>query len=130
MLLSIAYVSRPLCRFTDLELVNLWECAHENNEQSGITGGLYYDGHVFFQVLEGDSSKLWPLLGRIRRDPRHSDLEVLVENDIASPSFRFWPVKFIDGRASIRLQEKFSLESLGSMRVADLNSNVFKLAML
>lgn len=130
MLLSIAYVSRPLRRFTNLELACLWEQAHENNEQSGITGGLYYDGRVFFQVLEGDAAEIWPLLERIRLDPRHSELEVLVENDIASPSFRFWPVKFIDGRGSERLQERFAPDALCTMRLADLNSNAFMLAML
>lgn len=129
-LLSVAYVSRPKCRFTNLELADLWEGATEKNERLGITGGLYYDGRVFFHVLEGDSAVVWPLLERIRQDPRHSDLEVLAENDIASPSFRYWPVKFIDGRGSERLQEKFAPEALGTMRLADLNSNAFMLAML
>ena len=115
MLLSIAYASRPLCQFTDDELAILWESANENNERLGITSGLYYDDRVFYHVLEGEAEIIWALMERIRRDPRHSNVEVLVENDIASPSFRFWPVKFIDGRESTRLQERFNPEMLPSL---------------
>lgn len=126
---SIAYVSRPLTQFTDDELSELWETASENNRKLGITGGLYYDDRVFFQVLEGDEADLHDLMQRIVRDPRHTDVTVLVQNDVASPSFRFWPVKFIDGRSSPRLQSRFDPDALPTLSLPDLNSNAFMLAM-
>ena len=126
-MLSIDYASRPLCKFTDHELAILWEAANEKNERLGITSGLYYDERVFYHVLEGEAETIWELMEQIRRDPRHSNVEVLVENDIASPSFRFWPVKFIDGRDSEQLQERFNPETLQTLSRADLNMNAFRL---
>lgn len=130
MLLSIAYVSLPLCRFTDAELAALWKAASDTNRQLGITGGLYYDDRVFYQILEGDSDLVWSLMDRIQNDPRHVEVTVLVENDIASPSFRFWPVKFIDGRASTSLQTRFDPETIATLTLEDLNTNSFLLSHL
>ena len=130
LLFSLAYYSRPICAFTDDELADLWECSFEYNQPRRITGALYYDDDVFFHVLEGDSAEIEPLMKTIERDPRHSELTIVLENDIASPSFRFWPMKFLDGRASPRLRQRFQPEDLKYMKLADLNASVFSLAML
>ena len=130
MLLSVAYYSKPICAFSDDELTDLWECASYFNERNYVTSGLYYDEQVFFHVLEGESEVIEPLIEMIRRDPRHTDFEIVIENDIASRTFRHWPMKFIDGRKSVRLQEKFAPEAIFAMPVADLNSNAFMMAML
>lgn len=130
MLLSIGYASRPICEFTEIELAELWECCSENNERHGITGALYYDEAVFFHVLEGEAEMLEAVFAQIKKDPRHLNVEIVLENDIASRSFHRWPMKFIDGRSSPALQERFAPEALASMRIADLNSNAFMLARL
>ncbi len=130
LLFSLAYYSRPICAFSDDELADLWECSTAFNETRRITGALYYDDEIFFQVLEGDSAEIEPLMQTIQRDPRHSDHTVVLENDIASPSFRFWPMKFLDGRASPKLRDRFHPDALHHMKLDELNANVFSLVML
>lgn len=130
MLLSIGYLSRPICAFTDEELADLWECCSESNERLGVTGALYYDEAVFFHILEGDAETLGTLFDQIQADQRHQNVEIVLENDIASRSFGRWPMKFIDGRTSDRLRKVFAPESLNAMRLPDLNSCAFLLARL
>lgn len=130
MMLSVAYFSRPSQVFTDDELIDLWEISRENNEKRHVTGALYFDNRVFFQVLEGADEDVLPLLEIIEKDARHVDFEILVENDIASPSFRNWPMKFLDGRESKRLQNKFDPQALGAMSISQINSAIFTLVSL
>lgn len=128
MLLSVAYCSRPTRKLSDDELIELWSQGRENNERLRITGALYYDSKIFFQVLEGEAEFLEALIRTIEKDPRHTDFEILVENDIASPTFRNWPLKFLDGRNSQRLQEMFDYSDLRKMPPAKVNANVFTLS--
>ena len=130
MLFSVAYVSLPLCPFTDDELACLWETASEKNKRLGLTSGLYYDDRVFYHVLEGEAEVVGDVMDSIRRDRRHSEVTVLTENDIASPSFRFWPVKFIDGRLSSTLQTRFDPDTIAELSLTDINTNAFLLAHL
>lgn len=130
MLISVAYFSRPAQLLTDEDLIDLWETARENNEKRRVTGALYFDSHVFFQVLEGEDEMLMPLLHKIEKDPRHKDFRILVENDIASPSFRNWPMKYLDGRNSKRLQQKFAPDALGRKSITEVNAAIFFLVTL
>lgn len=58
------------------------------NAQLGITGVLSTTGDRFLQVLEGRQGAVDGLFERIRMDPRHRDVRLLLHEPIA---FRLWP---------------------------------------
>lgn len=49
------------------------------NPANGITGFLWRGRGQFFQALHGPRAVVMPLMERIRRDPRHSGVEILLE---------------------------------------------------
>lgn len=51
------------------------------NRKLDITGCLWFDNSHFFQVLEGDRSKVQGLVSSIVRDPRHRDINLLLEQE-------------------------------------------------
>ncbi|MEM9062338.1 MAG: BLUF domain-containing protein [Pseudomonadota bacterium] len=130
MFTSLVYVSSATQRMSDHDLVELWEASVKRNEAQKVTGALYYGGDTFFQVIEGPDETIQSLFETISRDDRHTDVEVLAENDLASPAFRIWPMKFIDGRSSTSLQKKFDHRKLRDLPPARLSRLSFHLATL
>jgi hypothetical protein len=62
----------------------------------GITGILLYRRGYFFQVLEGADDRLSPLLEKRNRDPRHTDVRVILDWRIAARAFGAWSMAFQD----------------------------------
>tara|TARA_Y100000588_G_scaffold66099_1_gene66297 strand:+ start:142 stop:402 length:261 start_codon:yes stop_codon:yes gene_type:complete len=52
-----------------------------------ITGMLLYDGSHFMHVLEGDETKVLPLFKQITADPRHKNVEALINNPLDKRNF-------------------------------------------
>jgi hypothetical protein len=67
--------------------------AQARNQREGITGVVLYDDSRFFQWLEGPEDGVERVMGSIRNDRRHTDLEVLTRR--AAPARRFdgWDMK-------------------------------------
>ncbi|MEL7468029.1 MAG: BLUF domain-containing protein [Pseudomonadota bacterium] len=130
MFTSLVYVSSPVEELSDIALAELWESSTKRNEESKITGALYFGGDIFFQVIEGPDEAVLGLFEAISRDDRHKDVDILAENDVASPAFRMWPMKLIDGRNSRVLKMKFDPRKLREMAPAKLSRLSFHLATL
>ena len=60
------------------------------NKAVGVTGMLWFDGARFAQVLEGDHDAVGVTMDRIRRDRRHSDIEIVLDRQIAHRMFATW----------------------------------------
>ncbi|MEJ1935248.1 BLUF domain-containing protein, partial [Nostoc sp. NIES-2111] len=59
--------------------------------RAGITGHLICDEGWFAQILEGPETAVKDLVGRIARDPRHSEMTVLSERRLlADRTFPRW----------------------------------------
>jgi hypothetical protein len=99
-LLRVVYCSRN--RITgspadiEVQIRNILATARTNNPKSRLTGALAFNESCFAQVLEGYSDDLQPLLDRIRRDPRHSDLKVLAKSKATRRFFAQWSMAYVD----------------------------------
>jgi hypothetical protein len=94
------YRSRAVTPLSDRDLQRLTQTAQLRNHGEGITGVLLYDDSRFFQWLEGPAEGVRRVMGSIRNDGRHTDLEVLSQR--ASPVRRFdgWAMKLAARGAS------------------------------
>ena len=90
----LAYVSSAVKLFSKHELAELLFQAREKNRKLGITGMLLYKGGKFMQVLEGEESIVRQLCESIRRDPRHHEMTVLLEENIPVRQFSDWSMGF------------------------------------
>jgi hypothetical protein len=90
-LLYVSGASRPL---GDDDIDQILFASRRNNPRLGITGMLLAAGDAFIQVLEGEAAAVQGLAQRIRRDPRHRNFMVLVEQDAARRAFAHWDMGF------------------------------------
>ena len=72
--------------------------ASSDGNARGIEGG-------FFQVLEGDDAVVDDLYGRIKSDPRHSKITLIIREPIAVRDFSEWTMGFrtVDSREAGQL---------------------------
>ena len=64
--------------------------ARRRNERDGITGLLLYHKSTFFQVLEGERSKVQACYNRVARDPRHHRLVKISDRAAKTRAFTNW----------------------------------------
>lgn len=57
------------------------------NAINGITGLLTYDRRGFLQAVEGTAEAIDELLDTIARDPRHRDMEIILEAPVSMQQF-------------------------------------------
>jgi hypothetical protein len=92
---SLTYVSRPAQPFSDLDFAQLGIQAARLNALDGITGLLVFNGQRFCQTIEGGSDAIDHLLDRLRRDPRHEDLQIVADGPTNLRRFRSWDMHLL-----------------------------------
>lgn len=115
LLSTLVYQSRPVKLFSEDELQHLLEHARARNHANAVTGLLVYDHGCFFQWLEGPAEKVAEIWAAIQRDPRHGDIEVLGEKQIARRLFSDWDMRLAWRKDAAHLPISASVEVPDSM---------------
>lgn len=90
MLVRLMYCSRTAGGVDPEELGHLLRQSRIDNAAAGITGMLCFSEGLFIQVLEGGRGPVNQLYQRILADPRHTDVVLLVYEEIAERRFAGW----------------------------------------
>lgn len=93
-LVSISYVSAASEPFDDGRLNDLLAQSRRSNHEHDLTGMLLYRRGRFFQVLEGPQDAVDELMMKIRRDPRHTGVRVLLSEHIDERRFTEWTMGY------------------------------------
>ena len=89
--------------------------SRHNNALESVTGLLWVRRDRFLQVLEGPDEAVRLTLDRIVKDPRHRDVEVLVDRDLDQREFGSWSMALrhsgetdddVDGRVRTLIASK------------------------
>jgi len=91
---SVTYSSTATSEFDARELAELLASSRAANLAHDLSGMLLFRGNRFLQVLEGPESLVRSLIDRIRRDPRHGDMRVLVDEEIEERRFADWTMGY------------------------------------
>ena len=83
----LAYSSTATTPFDGPRLAQLLEQSRTANQRRDVTGMLLYRRGRFIQFLEGAHDAVTSTMERIGRDPRHTDIRILI--DAATPSRHF-----------------------------------------
>jgi hypothetical protein len=94
-LTSLTYTSLARLDLQTSDLEDIHRTARELNALDGITGLLVFNGTHFLQIVEGSRDAIDDLLERLRRDRRHSGLEVRDERRIEARSFPDWSMELV-----------------------------------
>ena len=92
----LIYRSVAKTSFKQSEIHKMLKKARLYNVQLGITGCLlYYEGE-FIQYLEGNQIKVLELFDKIKKDKRHTDIELISYAERDSREFSNWEMAFED----------------------------------
>jgi hypothetical protein len=64
--------------------------AKARNQLRNVTGVLFFENGRFLQLLEGEVSMLRQLMVELHKDPRHTDIMVLIDEPTDTPKFPDW----------------------------------------
>lgn len=92
---TLTYTSLARLDLRATELVDIHQTARRLNALDGITGMLIFNGSRFLQIIEGAEEAIDSLLERLRRDCRHSALEVRDARLVGERSFPEWSMELI-----------------------------------
>lgn len=101
----VIYVSAAQRNFTQAQVLGLCANFAAFNARVDITGVLLYVGNRFLQVLEGEADCVDRLLQRIASDPRHCEMEIVLDETIQGRVFGQWSMGWIN------LEERYELSS-------------------
>jgi hypothetical protein len=88
----------------------LAQCA-KNNPRLGVTGVLCYTNDVFLQVLEGGRDEVCELVNAITRDTRHTNVRILLFEEIKQRRYARWAMGQIDpSRVTQELLLRYSVK--------------------
>ena len=90
---TIVYRSRAVRSLSPTDLHALTATSQARNGRESITGLMLYDDGRFFQWLEGPADGVERVMGSIRSDPRHADIEVLKNQTAKRRIFGEWTMK-------------------------------------
>ena len=98
MLVRLLYASRAVDPIDDRLIASILDSSREGNPQYGITGLLCFQPgeNVFLQVIEGARDEVNRLYANIVRDPRHSDVTILLYDEIQQRRFASWRMGSVD----------------------------------
>ena len=96
---SLTYTSLARLDLSADDIEAIHRTAREVNALEGITGLLIFNGTHFLQIIEGAHDAIDDLLERLRRDPRHSGLEVRDERKVKERSFPDWSMELVRVKA-------------------------------
>jgi hypothetical protein len=99
MLVRCLYASRMATPLPAPVLDEILLQSHRNNPRRGITGLLCATNDVFVQVLEGGRDEVCELYNAIVRDDRHSEVRLLVYEEITERRFGNWTMGKVDAKA-------------------------------
>ena len=98
-LTSLTYTSLARLDLSSPDLEQIHRTARELNALDGITGLLVFNGTHFLQIVEGAHEALDELVQRLRRDTRHTGLEIRDERKLAARSFPGWSMQLVRVKA-------------------------------
>lgn len=95
-LIHCIYASKASRTFQEHAIPDLLAAARRNNADRGITGMLLYIEGNFFQVLEGEETAVTEVFERIRLDPRHGRVTLIIREPLFERAFSDWSMGFVN----------------------------------
>lgn len=112
----LIYMSQQSFPVSEMDLKSILEKANSYNRGIEVTGLLLFRDGVFVQLLEGSSENVNLVMDKIRVDPRHKNIEVMLEAPGESRLFPDWYMGSLDPEATADFSPK---KILKEVRVED-----------
>ena len=93
---ELFYCSFAVREMSDADILDLLGVARSFNSENEITGILIYwiKTRQFMQILEGEKEVIFNLLEKIKRDKRHTGINLIYDGKIPDRTFGNWSMGF------------------------------------
>lgn len=119
MLIRTIYVSHSTAPLP-LELKEILAVSRKNNPGRGISGAMCFLDGVYLQFLEGEAVAVDALYQKIEKDPRHTDVKMLVHEEISQREYPNWSMALLTWNDEIKaLFSKFNPNGACDLSAAD-----------
>jgi hypothetical protein len=78
------------------DFTNTLNTARKCNPAKDITGMLFYDQGKFIQIIEGEQAVLNKLMTKLKSDPRHSNINILIDTETLNRELNDWNMEAFD----------------------------------
>ena len=124
---SLTYTSLARLDLAADDLEAIHRTARNANALDGITGLLIFNGTHFLQIIEGQPQAIDELVEKLRRDPRHSGLEIRDERMVEARSFPDWSMELVRVSASYFEAKDTVAERLPAATSIDVRDRVIQM---
>lgn len=101
----LVYTSKARRAMSENDITKILSVSRINNSLFNVSGMLLYRDGTFLQVLEGNDADLSQTYARIRKDRRHYDCRLLVEEAIIQRAFRGWEMAYREHSELLKRQQ-------------------------
>ena len=122
MIFELIYYSTASPDLSTNDILNILENSRDFNSKNEITGCLLYHNNEFVQLIEGEEGAVKKLYAKIESDKRHSNLIIMIQDNIAGRSFKNWSMAYYKPTtaAAVNLSELlFKLNFLALSKLAE-----------
>jgi hypothetical protein len=91
---ELVYYSISKTEITTEMIGDILKKSRETNSKKNITGCLLFYDKVFLQLLEGEKEVVQELYEKIKKDERHSEVTLLIEQEVTERMFPAWSMAF------------------------------------
>ena len=93
-MMQVLYSSKTKTDIGLNEINGILEVSRRNNQKNKVTGILLYRNGEFLQLLEGERINVYYTLKKIMDDQRHTNVNIIYENEIQKSLFNNWSMAF------------------------------------
>lgn len=93
-LFRLIYLSHATRNFSEKKLEELLKASRQRNDMFQVSGLLLYLRDHFLQVLEGPRKDVLQLFENISEDPRHDQVEIMIQGEVPHRLFSEWSMAF------------------------------------
>ena len=124
---SLTYTSLARLDLEADDLEAIHRTARNANALDGITGLLIFNGTHFLQIIEGQPQAIDELVEKLRRDPRHSGVEIRDQRMVEARSFPDWSMELVRVSASYFEAKDTVAERLPAATSIDVRDRVIQM---
>jgi len=92
---ALVYISETSEEFSEDSISKLVDLAAANNLEHGISGYLFYSNRKFLQYIEGEAPVLNQLYENIAKDPRHTIINKVENEELKYFKFISWNMRYL-----------------------------------
>ncbi|PBQ30538.1 blue light sensor protein [Sphingobacteriaceae bacterium] len=91
---ELIYCSEANANISEDDIASILSTSRAFNKTHSITGCLLYYNGEFIQILEGEENVVQSLFSNIRKDKRHTNVQLIAEEFAAGRAFESWNMAF------------------------------------